>query len=352
MDIRQPSYGRGNSSPPGLGEEAFNPPTHAAAKSYCNPTSSIIDLFPQICSDFFVGKQEDAHEFLTRVLSSLCDPSSSSKSSLQAVLKRGVLCSRVVCSNCSTESRSQDEFFGIELEISRSHCLREALHEFCRTEVLSAATHNAFHCGICSSADQQRQQLQSARKSLRLLQLPRLLCLQLKRFSCEQMAPWRGSKLCHWVQYPIHLDMSPYCTPSTGSGSSSSLAGSGYRLSAVIVHRGSLDGGHYVTYVRSYDHHHCEDSDRCDDMTWTFISCCPCAIGKHYLSSIHLSISHPSTYLSIYLSSIHPSTYLSIHPSSSHQGMPVVAGRRLEGRAGPTGGSAVPVGVRTALRKE
>jgi len=47
------------------------------------------------------------------------------------------------------------------------------------------------------------------------------------------------------VQYPTKLDMSPYVVAGEGEAS-----GCRYRLAAVIVHRGTLDAGHYIAYVR------------------------------------------------------------------------------------------------------
>jgi ubiquitin carboxyl-terminal hydrolase 22/27/51 len=119
--------------------------------------------------------------------------------------------------------------------------------------------------------------------------LPQVLCLHLKRFDHTGFAAARsGSKIEQYVSFPlVGLDLGPYrhdklisplspkpmsaamkqsptwavahgsqsngagaSARAAGSSSSSSSASSLYDLFCVIVHKGSLDTGHYICYVR------------------------------------------------------------------------------------------------------
>lgn len=77
-----------------------------------------------------------------------------------------------------------------------------------------------------------------------------------KRFS---HAKDKSSKLDTPVSFPLYLDMAPYTTSyKTGSmkASKSELyslenpSSIPYSLSAVIVHKGGIESGHYVSYSR------------------------------------------------------------------------------------------------------
>ena len=48
------------------------------------------------------------------------------------------------------------------------------------------------------------------------------------------------------VTFPMELDVTPYTAWGAGKGSGEAT----YVLSAVIVHKGGMDSGHYVSYAR------------------------------------------------------------------------------------------------------
>lgn len=120
--------------------------------------------------------------------------------------------------------------------------------------------------------------------------LPLVLCLHLKRFDHSGIlrnnnagggaGGGGGTKIETFVRFPLQdLDMSPYLFRNTNNdtnGSSSSSANTAaspplltptisskdarYDLFCVIVHKGTLDTGHYICYLRtSHEWFRCDD---------------------------------------------------------------------------------------------
>jgi hypothetical protein len=79
-----------------------------------------------------------------------------------------------------------------------------------------------------------------------LQSIPDSLIIDLKRFSYDQRRH-QVVKLSQRVSFPKSLNISEYMNASTDGSVSDAL----YELSAVIVHLGSADFGHYLTYVRT-----------------------------------------------------------------------------------------------------
>lgn len=131
------------------------------------------------------------------------------------------------------------------------------LRRFTTPEILDSNTHN-WSCTDCNAKS-------GAAKQISILRLPPILTLHFKRFEHIGGTQARGRKLETFVAFPLDdLDMSPYLTSrvsldrhrirkSQGFVSNSKFV---YDAFAVICHRGTFQGGHYVTYVR------------CDDDKW------------------------------------------------------------------------------------
>jgi ubiquitin C-terminal hydrolase len=107
-----------------------------------------------------------------------------------------------------------------------------------------------------------------ATKQILVDELPQILTLHLKRF-------WQtlsgGAKLDHKVEFPVVLDMAPYLSRSARKRYSGdfeatedeekqrritkplNLNSVRYQLYGIVVHSGSMNGGHYVAYTRRRD---------------------------------------------------------------------------------------------------
>lgn len=96
---------------------------------------------------------------------------------------------------------------------------------------------NMYSCEKC-------RKLRNGIKFSRVLQLPEVLCIHLKRFRHEVMF---SSKIGSYVSFPLEgLDMSPFlhreCPRTTTT----------YDLIAVICHHGTAGSGHYTAYALNH----------------------------------------------------------------------------------------------------
>ena len=110
-----------------------------------------------------------------------------------------------------------------------------------------------FRCSKCSEVkdaggDSKRIEKRIAEKSDLLFRLPRVMVVHFKRYAL------RGGKLVkisRKVKLPARVNMAPFCAPLPGDTRARQGARDiWYELSSVVVHGGSLSGGHYTAYVR------------------------------------------------------------------------------------------------------
>lgn len=172
-----------------------------------------------------IGRQEDAHEFLTSMIFAFgSDKEDSCKAvhSPVAELFQGKIRSSIFCRQCQCTSNTIEQMIGLELFIQPDKDLRRAIEDFCRyvtfrvlcdvaflpkmislvvaARIESLAGHNAYSCSTCKTQT-------SAQKGLTLETLPSIIPIQLKRFSYEN---YECRKINASVDYPAELDLSPY----------------------------------------------------------------------------------------------------------------------------------------------
>jgi len=97
-----------------------------------------------------------------------------------------------------------------------------------------------YRCDKCKSANAKTTMCRA------LVNLPTVLIISLKRFRTIDNYG-RREKVHRRVTYPIILDVSKYCVTNVNNGA--------YKLMAVNIHSGSVDGGHYkaMTYNAMQD---------------------------------------------------------------------------------------------------
>lgn len=180
----------------------------------------------------------------------------------------GMLRSEINCLRCNNISVKDDPFYDISIQICASPDggrtskssfgyignifssigesiglngkpvkLETCLAAFCASETLEGK--DRYKCEKCN-------QLVDSKKSLKLIELPQVLCIQLKRFRHES---YFSSKIGTHVLFPMdNMDVSPYLH---AAASERSKAETRYYLLAVISHRGTFSGGHYIAYCRN-----------------------------------------------------------------------------------------------------
>jgi hypothetical protein len=203
-----------------------------------------------LCPSLRPYQQEDAHEFLRALLSTLA---MNGRNRELSSLFDGLLESSVTCLTCGRPSLTRDRYMDLSLDIGspKIETLEDALEEFTKTETLSGE--NKVHCVKCKTK-------RTATKGLRLATAPSILVCHLKRFAFDK----NGGlvRLSKKVNFPLELDMENYMS-NLNRGRPPP-----YELVAVLVHQGkSCEWGHYIAYVKNHGQWYC-----CNDSTVTAVS--------------------------------------------------------------------------------
>jgi len=195
-------------------------------------------------------QQEDAHEFLRSLLSTLTMEGQNRQLS---ALFDGLLESSVTCQTCGYSSLTRDRYMDLSLDIADASIsnLTDALRHFTKTETLDA--NNKVDCRKC-------HERQIATKGLRLATAPTILVCHLKRFACNMYG--QQIRLNKDVAFPLQLDIGKCMSKANRSTPQP------YQLVGVLVHAGrSCDSGHYYSFVRSGDRWY-----KCNDATVTEVN--------------------------------------------------------------------------------
>ena len=178
-------------------------------------------------------QQEDAHEFLRALLSTLTLDGHNKKLSS---LFDGLLESAVTCQSCRHASMTRDRYMDLSLDISSAKVtdLPAALKHFTKTEHLGED--NQVHCDKCRIK-------RVVTKGLRLATAPTILVCHFKRFSYD--AYGRILRLNKFVGYPQRLEIGPYMSRANRGTPPP------YELIGVLVHTGrTCHSGHYIAYIK------------------------------------------------------------------------------------------------------
>ncbi|CAJ0965323.1 unnamed protein product [Ranitomeya imitator] len=132
-----------------------------------------------------------------------------------------------------------------------------SLNRFTRPEHLGSSA--KIKCSGCHS-------YQESTKQLTMKKLPIVACFHLKRF--EHSAKLRR-KITTYVSFPLELDMTPFMASSKESRMNGQYQqpqdslnnDNKYSLFAVVNHQGTLESGHYTSFIRQ----HKDQWFKCDD---------------------------------------------------------------------------------------
>lgn len=193
--------------------------------------------------------QEDVHSFYGSLLNKLEEslPDAAAKTSFTKLFSgKSLTQMRGECAHVSSRTES---FAELAITVKNKASLSESLDEFVQGEPMHGA--NKYRCLTCSSEGGGK--LVDAMKRTCLVEIPDHLTLCLKRFTMETMLGVEG-KVNDRFEFPAEIDMSKY-THRHLETSSEPTEADVFELTGVIVHYGSLEYGHYWSYVRLPDQH-------------------------------------------------------------------------------------------------
>ncbi|XP_022789147.1 ubiquitin carboxyl-terminal hydrolase 20-like [Stylophora pistillata] len=101
---------------------------------------------------------------------------------------------------------------------------------------------NMYSCEKC-------KKLRNGVKLCKVMRLPEVLCIHLKRFKHEM---YFSSKINHFISFPLTgLDMKPFLVKDFHKQDPTQKCTT-YDLVAIITHHGNVGAGHYVTFAKNY----------------------------------------------------------------------------------------------------
>lgn len=190
-----------------------------------------------------IGNQEDVHDFYASLLSRLEDemPDIDSRAALSRFFTgQSITQIRGECGHVS----SQKEAFGdLSVTVKNKPNLHESLAEFVQGEPMEGS--NKYKCMSC---DPQNGRLVDAVRRTCLEDVPDCLTVCLKRFTFGSKFLGEG-KVNDRFDFPETIDMSVYKRTHLEAPEQAHEPDD-FQLVGVIVHQGSLNLGHYWSYVR------------------------------------------------------------------------------------------------------
>jgi len=157
----------------------------------------------------------------------------------------GMFCSVIECGICRNKSRSFDMFTTISIETAQTGetTLEQCLKDFSSAEKLEGD--NQYSCEECKKKV-------DATKKIYVWHAPEILVIQLKRFKNEIRQIYNGqwtqqtSKTNSTVKFPLDN-----LTLTNNYMELSRDVDSSYYLSAIVLHKGSCNYGHYIAYSKN-----------------------------------------------------------------------------------------------------
>ncbi|KAK7260983.1 hypothetical protein RIF29_27286 [Crotalaria pallida] len=232
----------------------------------------------QHSANFASYQQQDAHEFFISMLDAIHEKEGKTRNGCkgngdcQCIVHRvfgGLLRSDVTCMACGFTSTTYDPCLDISLNLNENVLLTEkgkkptnqsveeimcrlsgCLDLFTRPEKLGSD--QKLYCQKC-------HERQDSLKQMSIKKLPLVLSLHIKRFEHSYVKNL-SRKIDRYLPFPFSLDMAPYLAPSvlrarygnrifTFGGDESDVF-SQFKIFAVVTHSGTLESGHYVTFLR------------------------------------------------------------------------------------------------------
>ncbi|NXP54266.1 UBP18 hydrolase, partial [Heliornis fulica] len=175
----------------------------------------------------------------------------------------------LACQKCFSETKVNSRMLTLPLPVLdyNSHMLKsleDCLQCFFRPEELT--DRNMCFCDQCGRKTPFLQ-------SMKLVHLPRVLTIHLKRF-CFKKSDY-VHKLSHYLPFPQDLDFRAILTENQCQADDNEKAAWQYELFGVVAHSGSASCGHYCAYIRSLTEckWYCFNDSEVRQVSWDDVKC-------------------------------------------------------------------------------
>eukprot|EP01128_Nolandella_sp_AFSM9_P006445 TRINITY_DN3313_c0_g1_i1.p1 TRINITY_DN3313_c0_g1~~TRINITY_DN3313_c0_g1_i1.p1 ORF type:complete len:1495 (-),score=317.09 TRINITY_DN3313_c0_g1_i1:258-4295(-) len=163
---------------------------------------------------------------------------------------------QVISRECEHISEREEKFLNLTLEVVNKTHLNESLDLLVQGDLLDGD--NKYKCEKCD------KKVNAVRRCT-IGDLPNVLVIHLKRFHFD-LATFNRMKLNSYLEFEETLNLEPY-TKDGLTRRDVAAANNGempppvhpldyyeYKLKGIVVHTGSIDSGHYYSFIRDLDH--------------------------------------------------------------------------------------------------
>jgi len=147
----------------------------------------------------------------------------------------GKFCSYIKCVNVEYESKREEDFYDIQLEVKNCKNLYDSFKKYTEVEMLDGE--NQYDAGEYGK--------QNARKGVVFTSFPPVLTIHLKRFDFD-FNYMSFIKINDNYEFPAYLELDQFLAEDAKEEDKNNR----YLLHSVLVHSGDVGGGHYYAYIR------------------------------------------------------------------------------------------------------
>jgi len=149
----------------------------------------------------------------------------------------GTVRSFISCTNVEYESKREEDFYDIQLDVKGCTNMYESFKRYTESEMLEGD--NQYDAGPQFGK-------QDAKKGVIFTRLPPVLTIHLKRFDFD-LKHMGYRKIHDHFAFPTWTNLDAFIAPDAPH---ECLTGNDYILHSVLVHSGDFGGGHYYAYIR------------------------------------------------------------------------------------------------------
>ena len=153
----------------------------------------------------------------------------------------GKICHKNTCSSCNNYSLRYEEFKNISLEVKEIENIYKSLDKYISSEDIED-----YNCSFCN------KKVTMKRNTL-LSNLPNILIIHLNRIMLD-FETNEQIKINSRFEFPIELELKNYCLENNVKEGKNIYEKKDeyykYELRGVVVHKGDVQGGHYVSIIK------------------------------------------------------------------------------------------------------
>lgn len=153
----------------------------------------------------------------------------------------GTVRSYIKCINVPYESKRDEDFYDIQLDVKGCKNIYESFRKYVEMETLDGE--NQYDSGVYGKQD--------AKKGIIFTKFPPVLTLLLKRFDFD-LNTMAFMKIHDHFEFPTILDLDEFLAAPSEEQEGQIQVKNRYILHSVLVHSGDVGGGHYYAYIRPF----------------------------------------------------------------------------------------------------